>query len=578
MMKSRTAILLIIILVSMLSFSIPYGRSEIFSLKGYPLTLILDVDNGACIRSASFNPIGVDINSSIYMGRGILLNDLMIDIIPPAVFPDENVPSDWWPGYSVNQHVDPGIVNDTVYTETITVSYPVSIHRVSLSKYIIFHRNKPYVDLIYRFTNHEDKPVIFDLSKQWLRPVSFGLTLSSRFGGDPDDDYQVYGLTNGSIVYHQYFSSWGVNNGKPDTANASIKFIALFSGPDDYRDYGETIILIPIGDTIKHTYAVWFEINGLGVNGVKPSLTIRLEMGKFTIKPHDSIVFKYRLYIGPAVESLLEYVGLGEYTGKLIEAGLVKNAVVEGYDKPPYTVVLQLNPPESLNTSLKIYYISDNNQEILVGFKRLVEPKNQFLLKEPGKYIIELGAQKGLTIDRKYEYVIENIGYRGGNSAQFGIYESKTIPINLKLKPISWITIKLSDELGNTLKLRNYTVKVRFISEGYEKTYELNKPILKIYIPVNEYTVLIKPVNLGNRTLGDIYIDNNYVITNKKGNTASFKLSELRPGSSHVLIIKYIPAGSLVSGPPVNVIAFALLAVIGIMIILLIAYYRRRKY
>ncbi len=85
-------------------------------------------------------------------------------------------------------------------------------------------------------------------------------------------------------------------------------------------------------------------------------------------------------------------------------------------------------------------------------------------------------------------------------------------------------------------------------------------------------------MNLGNKTLGDIYLDNNYVITSKTGNTASFTLSGLKPGSKHVITIKYIPAGSLVSGPPISLLAFTLIAVAGIMVILLVVYYKRRRY
>ncbi len=576
-MRSYAALSIIIVLLSLVP-ALQAEPVEYYILTGYPLTVTIDESNGACIGSAIFNPANASISSSVYLGAGMLVKDIMIDIIPPAVYIGEKPPNNWWPGYSIKQPVDIDTVNETVYTKTIMVSYPVSNHRVSLDKYIIFHKDKPYIDLIYEFVNHESKPVELNLASQWFRPVSFGLTLSSQFGGDPDDDYQVYGIMNGSVVIHKYFSSWGVDKGRPDIANASISFIGLFSGPNDYKDYGEAVILIPSHDTIGKTYSVWFEINGLNVAGVKPSVTIRLEMRSFTIRPKGVEVFRFKLYIGPAVKWLLESIGLGPYLDPLLNQGLVKEAVIDGYGRPPYTVVVKTVPREALNTTVSLYYITADNRQVLIGSKPFAEDKVQFTINRPGKYVLKLNDIEGTTIDRKYEYRVDSVDKKAGNIVEIDIYYSRTIPVYLELTPITWITIKLVDEAGNRLKLLNNTVQIIFSGGKGEFRFNLNKPLYKTRIPAGEYSVEIMPINLFNRTLGDVYVDGTYMIVSRTGDIASFTFKSGEPGTSHTITIKYIPAGSLVSGPPIEMLLLALLAVSAIMIMLLIVYYRRRRY
>lgn len=246
-------------------------------IEGYPLTIEIDPTRGGAIVSYKFTPTNRTIHNQIYLGEQWIVYAVALDIVPPATYLDEPTPTNWWPGYSINTMIEPQLLNSTTYVKYISLEYPVGPHRVKLTKIIKYYMGKPYIDIYYRFTNTDQKPVKIDLTSSWGRPVSFSILLGSRFGGDNKDDHQVYGLINKRVVERTYYSSWGAGE-KPDTAPGKIAFIALFSSRKDYGNYGEALILIPFDETINETYGVWFEINGMNVQGVEESTTIRLEL------------------------------------------------------------------------------------------------------------------------------------------------------------------------------------------------------------------------------------------------------------------------------------------------------------
>ncbi len=529
------------------------------------LSIILDGGNGASIQQVVFKPTNTSITSRLYLGKGYTIYTVYTEVIPPAIFEEEKLPKDWWPGETINKHVIFTEVNKTVYTRTISVEYPIGRHKVVLEKYIKSYYGKPYIDLIYIFKNYEEQEVELNLSQDWLRPVSFGLILDSRFGGDHDDDIQVYGLDNGEVIVYTAYSSWETPGAKPEVHPGSIKFIALFSSQDDYRSGIYALILQPLGDTIKYTYGVWFETPGIGVGPV--STMIRLEMKAFKIKPNSIRVFKFRLFIGPAVNWLLQECGLDDkFINELEKYGLVKNILIEDYSKPPYTLTLITDSESIPSISIEIYYVNDDNTTSLYKTITLTKNKELIEIEKPGIYLLKITKPRGITSDKRYEYMYSRGEYL------IPIYSSVKYRLKPMLTPISWIKILILNEDNEPITSDEITLIFKGIRQ---LTYNVRNGSLTIYIPSGEYTMIIKPVDIINRTLSDVYINDVFQTFTKKDNSIELQVT-FNQGEEYIIEVKYIPKTALIN-PPINTLLAVMITALAFLLMIFIVIVWRRR-
>ncbi len=562
-------VITVLVVVAVSLINIPFNAysqtGEEYVVKGLALTIGLDTANGGAIKYFKFNPTDQMITSSLYLGGGYIVDTVFTDIIPPPVFPDEPMPKDWWPGESINKYAKIELVNKTVYRRTISIEYPIGRHKVELGKYITFYYDKPYIDILYVFKNLEEQPVTINLSTQWLRPISIGLTLDSKFGGDPEDDIQVYGLTTGEVTIYTFYSSWSSPGQKPDVHEGSIGFIGLFSSRNDYNKTPYTIILIPLGETVRETYGVWFETPGLGVGPV--STMIRLEMKSFSIEPDSVKKFKFRLYMGPAIKWMLKEAGLNDRSiNRLVELGIVRDIYINEYSKPPYTLTISFNTTSIPDTPIDIFKVNDDNSTTLI--KTFIPAKNTELIEidKPAIYLIRLKNSTGLTMDREYFYeAVKGKVYEP-------IYSSVKVLFPLKLTPISKVNVEVVDEEDKIINSASITVVFKGRTTFQLKTVN---GTASMYIPVGEYTVEVSPLNIMNRSLSDIYVNGEFQTFSKSSDRAYLTV-RIEHGKDYLIRIKYIPAAAGIT-TPFNILIVALVIALAFLVLVFIAIFRRRR-
>jgi hypothetical protein len=581
------AIMLIFILAFMnallptniLSYGVRHvSINNVFSVKTYLVTYYFDQEHGGLLKQYTSNLYKRNITVSRY---GLFINKsinaLLYEIIPPPTTTG-TLPRNWWPGILLRTSITYRVINKSIYKLTVKYKGFFSKYDLSLYKTIIFYYDKPYYIVEYKFINKGDKTLYFDLMSNWHRPVSFSIEIASAYHGSSLNDLQIYGLTSGDVIVHQGYSSWGTPNHMPEIHEGSIAYISLTSAPKEYS-VGEGIIVKPLNNTINYTYGVWFEQAGYGVKNATPSSIIRLEMKSFKLLPGESKSFSFLVYVGPLISSILIDIGLKSLADTLRTYGVNVPDYIRGYGKPPYTLTLKFQSQEIPRINIVLYRIRDDGSLI-----RIYEAVPEYTITripivKPGIYKLVINTTKGLTLDNNFEFSNLRIRESGSRTIVFDAYDDTVFNIEYSLRRIAWLNILLVDENNKPLIINGKTTNITITftnSNGEKYVYYMDRNPKKIYLPIDDYNVVIKPLRIGNRSLSDLYFDNKYITLSINDDSASFRLENLN-GGLHVLRLKYIP---LTANIPIYtyVITVSILVVGVVIVFILLIYIRRRRY
>ncbi len=364
----------------------------------------------------------------------------------------------------------------------------------------------------------------------------------------------------------------------PETHEGMIAYIALTSAPKEYG-VGEGIVVKPLNNTVNYTYGVWFEQAGYGVKNATPSSIIRLEMKAFKLLPGESKTFKFLIYVGPLISSILVDTGLKNLVDTLKTYGVNVPDYIRGYDKPPYALTLKFSSQEIPDVKIILYRIGDDGSLIKIYESVPEYTITRIPISRPGIYKLVINTTKGLTRDNNFEFSDLRIRESGSRTMVFDAYDDIILNIDYSLKRIAWINIVMVDENNKPLIIDEKTANITIIftgSNGEKYIYNIDENPKKIYLPIGSYNVVIKPLMIGNRSLSDLYFDNKYITLSISGDSASFGLKELN-GGLHVLRLKYV---QLTASIPVYtyVITVSILVAGVVIVFMLLIYIRRRRY
>lgn len=161
-------------------------------------------------------------------------------------------------------------------------------------------------------------------------------------------------------------------------------------------------------------------------------------------------MFKFRLYMGPAIKWMIDDAGLSEYTADLVSRGLVYETRIPQYDQPPYALKIMIESEALPRLGVRLARLLDNGLEKTIYDQYIDSTTTSITINEPGIYKITLYDTRGVTIDNRYEYIVTSLnGKLDANTITLPVYSSRTIYVGIRLEEISWMKLLLIDEEGN---------------------------------------------------------------------------------------------------------------------------------
>ncbi|OYT37730.1 MAG: hypothetical protein B6U89_06915, partial [Desulfurococcales archaeon ex4484_58] len=446
-LKMLSIIILLLLLMSIL-YS-PIVSAELFKqentfteyiVENYLTKIILDKSNGGIVKSYIYG--NYKVSNLRYLAPGTIAPSILYEIIPPLTSTGTPPPV-WWPGEVFGKKIVFNVVEENYYRLKINASFKISsVYEVELNKIYTFYYDRPYFDIEYRFINREDKTLKIDLSSIWNRRTSFSIEIATSFAGDADDDYQIYGTTEGKTVIRQGYSS----PGEADIVEGKIAYIAMASSHNDYR-IPQAIIVIPLEDTINETLGVWFEQAGLGLEGVPVSSVVRLEIKAFSLGSNDVKTYKFRVYMGPLIKFVLQELNLAPLLAELTKRYNIPDSLPNYTFKTEYKLSININPDNKNlypNATLTIYRVMEDG-----SFSKIdsfpVEPRT-LTLSQPGIYKIVIAPGRGMTRDGKHLYTNITIGNQTGSEFCIPVYDDTSITLNVNFELVVWLHITFIDE------------------------------------------------------------------------------------------------------------------------------------
>lgn len=548
-------------------------------VQTYFTGISIDLRYGGIIKSYKYNYYNIEISNSRYFGPGTIYEALYYEIIP-SVTPVTGMSTIIWPGEIFRHKASYQIIEDKPYESLILVKTRISdVYNVYLIKKYRFYYDKPYFDIDYIFINDENIELKMDLSQAWLRATSFSIELASSFGGDAEDDFQICGTIDGNIIVHQDYSPGEIIN-----LQGKVKFIALISHSNDYI-IPQGIILIPLDNTIKNTFGVWYEIAGQGLIGVPHSSIIRLEMKAFKLPPKTNISYSFRTYIGPITYQLLSELGLQSIAVTLRTQYIqrIPDYAPEYRVQTNYKLTIELDViSKNLypNATLNIYYVERNGSLTIVDNISLIESEHVIILSKPGLYKFEINPSTGFTLDGKHIYEKTYVEGKEIDKTYIPVYRDASVTLGFDIVPVAWITILCVDENYYSLNiLDKYPVIIEFKSEiGTRRVYNISSPEYRIYLAPGTYVVSIRPSETANRRLTDIYVNNEYILYRVLANETRFTYY-FRGGTENTLVLRYVrlgAEGNAIEVFLVIIIGFVTTALLLVFLIIMLLRGRRR--
>ena len=586
---SKYAILLVMILVlQSMAFivnsyvSVEYGgQADVLTIQTYLSNFSINLRFGGIIESYKYN--GINVMTSRYFGPATIRKAIFYEIIPSAtpVTASSNI---FWPGEIFQHKASYKVVENTPYKLVIDLRVKISdVYDLFLIKRYTFYYDKPYFDITYIFENNENIQLKMDLSQTWLRATSFSIELASSYGNDAEDDFQIVGTTDNRLMVYQAYSPGTLEN-----LQGKVQFIALISHSSDYT-IPQGIILIPQGDTVKKTLGVWFEVAGQGLVNVPQSSIVRLEMKAFTMNPKSNTTFSFRVYMGPIAYNLLTELNLQRIVVHLRTNYVqrIPNSIPEFSVQEKYRLTLStdlIDRNSYPNATLQVYYVREDGSIELVeniSFAEIDLPYT-ILLDRQGLYTLRIYPETGFSLDQNHIYEKVYVNGKEITETYIPVYRDTSITLSFALKPIAWLTILVVDDNYYPLsEISQNPLYIEVKSEtGFFRRYHVSEPLYKTYLPPGEYTISIKPSEIANRKLTDIYLNNIYVLY-RTGVNETIITIDLGEASQNTLVLRYSGLGGAGGAGPemfmVIMLGFIVIAVLLAIILVLILRGRRRR-
>jgi len=561
-----------------------YSREENkFSIKTYFSTITFDLVRGGIVSGYTYG--GTTILTARYFGPNNILDATLYEIIPVPTTPGGSS-AFTWPGEVFRNKVNYTVVSMSTYRliveSKIVLSSPTILQPltpyVTLTKRFAFYYDKPYFEVEYIFENMGDLDAVLNLTSSWGRGTSFGIEIASAFGGDPEDDYQVYGTTDGDIyVYQAYNSSYLLD------LEGRVWFIALVSNQNDYS-IPQAIIVIPRGEAVNATLGVWFETVAFTARNIPHSLVARLEMKTFTLPRRSTLSFKYTVYMGPLAQVLLSELNLTDLAQKLssiyryeIPSYLPEYTVKDTYRVNMRVLTLRKSIP---NATCQVFYVADDGSlESILNFSLLETAGVGILyLSKPGIYAFRVEPRTGYTADYNYQYSDPRVNGMADEVVYIPVYSDVDVTLDFTLKPIAWLNIVVVDETGSPLKaVENQPLTVEIAGPGFSRRYTINATSYKIRLDPGSYTITVKPREISGLRLTDVYLNDVAKTYRVSLNEVSFTV-DLPGASQNTLLLRYVAVASpgAVAFSHAILIGLALVAAVLVFIIVLVLRGRRR--
>uniref|UniRef100_A0A7C4D7R8 Uncharacterized protein n=1 Tax=Staphylothermus marinus TaxID=2280 RepID=A0A7C4D7R8_STAMA len=522
------------------SSSLKYERvTGRFSVKTYFTTINLNTIYGGFIESYQYRDN--TISSTRFFKEGIIRNTVFYEIIPPPEASREII--EWWPGAILIKLINMSIVENTPYKLVVRMPTSLTIGlakglNVTLIKEYTFYYDKPYFDAKYIFINNENQEVFFDLSREYNRPVSFFLEVSSCFDNDFSDDFQIIGNIGGGFTVYQNESILIVSKGR-------INLVGLVSSIDDDIQL-QALLIIPLDqNTIEYTYGAYlYTIKRPGTE-IGASIA-RLELYSFSIKPGSNITFSFRIYAGPLTDIFLKELNIMGLKRVLLEKAVFTPPDLPEYKNPPYRVDLNIQLPSIdmyPNANLSIYRILENGSlELLKSIDlsySLLELS--FQIDKPGLYRFKIDPSYGFTRSGFYIYEETFINNVSIDEAIVPIYSDIVINIDFKITPITWITLLIVDENFKLMEsVRDNPVVIELKDKyGNIRRITVKEPSIDLYVYSGTYEIVVKPLEFSDNRLTDIFFNEYYVIHSIGSNETRFTVV-FRRGSRDIVVFRYV--------------------------------------
>lgn len=545
-----------------------------FSIKTYFTAVNINTYYGGMIESYAYGDY--NISSTRFFKPGILRNTIFYELIPPPEASLYYV--DWWPGGAVAKYVSLSVVKNTPYKIVLRTPIPLTTgFNISLNREYIFYYEKPYFDVNYIFNNSDSREVLFDLSREYNRPVSFFIEVASCFNNDYTDDFQIMSVIGRGISISQ-----NINMTTPSIAPGLINLVGLASFMDDY-ELPQAIIILPLGETVNYTYGALLYTVQVPASTMGSSIA-RLEIKSFVIKPGASIILSFRVYMGPLTDVFLKELNILALKPELIKRVYYIPEYPLNYKSPPYRVDLDIQLPTLElfpNATLYIYRLLENDSLELVREIELSELffQRTIQIDRPGLFKFKVDPSYGFTRDGYHIYEETYVNGVLINESVVPIYNNIVINITFKIKPITWITILVIDENYRFAYLvKDYPVTIELRDKaGNVRKIIVREPVIDLYITPGMYEITVKPLEVLSNRLTDIYFNNYYVLHSISANETRF-LVLFKGGSRDMIAFRYVSLKTIGVNPQVLLaIIISLLAVACILGFTLIRLIRGRR-